>query len=82
MQMLQFKAAVQSDWFAQLSATGVTVVSYLPDNAYLVSGNAQQLQTLADSRRKPALRSGWANTKANTTFLLTRLLKQTNCIQQ
>ncbi len=52
MQMLQFKAEVQSDWYAQLSATGVTIVSYLPDNAYLVAGNTSQLQALAEFAAK------------------------------
>ncbi len=41
--LVQFAGPIQPAWYRQLAATGVRIVSYLPQNAYLVYGDAQAL---------------------------------------
>lgn len=41
--LIQFAGPVKPEWFQELLTTGVSVVSYLPNNAYLVYGDDRQL---------------------------------------
>src|SRR5439155_10177969 len=50
MHLVQFVGPVQPAWRDEVEATGVQIVAYIPENAYLVYGDAQsigQLQALA-----------------------------------
>ena len=52
MHLVQFVGPIKPEWRAALEQTGVRVVSYIPQNAYLVRGDATalgQLQTWADA---------------------------------
>ena len=51
--LVQFAGPVKPEWYRSLEKTGVTVVDYIPHNAYLVYGDAAALQkvsTLAASQ--------------------------------
>ncbi len=43
MHLVQFNGSVQPAWYDALTKTGVQIVTYIPDNAYLVYGDAQAL---------------------------------------
>ena len=51
--LLQFTGPIQPDWHAALRQTGVQILNYLPDNAYLVYGDAA---ALARAQSLPAVR--------------------------
>ncbi|MBX7219333.1 MAG: S8 family serine peptidase [Blastocatellia bacterium] len=44
MHLVQFAGPIQPEWLAALEKTGVQVVSYIPNNAYLVFGDAASLR--------------------------------------
>ena len=44
--LVQFSGPIQPEWYKQLESTGVQVVSYIPNNAYLVYGDATALSAL------------------------------------
>ena len=43
LQLIQFTGPIQPDWHAALRQSGVRILSYVPDNAYLVAGDAAAL---------------------------------------
>ncbi|MGH9799363.1 MAG: S8 family serine peptidase, partial [Blastocatellia bacterium] len=45
--LIQFAGPIKPDWYADLEATGVKIVNYIPSNAYLVYGEPRQLARLA-----------------------------------
>ena len=49
--LVQFAGAVKPEWHAQLQATGVRIVEYIPHNAYLVYGDATQLSRVISYAR-------------------------------
>ncbi|KFE72161.1 S8 family serine peptidase [Hyalangium minutum] len=44
--LVQFAGPIQPEWYQQLEATGARIVSYIPNNAYLVYGSAPSLNSL------------------------------------
>ncbi|MBS0660733.1 MAG: S8 family serine peptidase [Verrucomicrobia bacterium] len=44
--LIQFAGPVKPDWHAALGKAGVKVVCYIPENAYLVYGDAKSLQAM------------------------------------
>jgi hypothetical protein len=44
--LIQFAGPVKPEWMAALEQTGVKIVSYIPENTYLVSGNAKSLSQM------------------------------------
>ncbi len=52
--LVQFAGPIKPEWRAALEQTGATIVSYLPQNAYLIYGDAGALARL----------QGWAGTDA------------------
>jgi MYXO-CTERM domain-containing protein len=44
--LVQFAGPIQPEWYKGLEQTGVQVVSYIPNNAYLVYGDATTLRSL------------------------------------
>ncbi|MFN8003367.1 MAG: hypothetical protein U0X75_20385 [Acidobacteriota bacterium] len=44
--LVHFAAPIKPEWHAELLATGVQIVNYLPHNAYLVSGEVDSLENL------------------------------------
>ncbi len=53
MRLIQFVGPIRPEWYAALVQTGARVVTYIPNNAYLVYGSAKELravQTLAAQR--------------------------------
>ena len=42
-QLIQFTGPIQPEWYAALLQTGVRILHYVPENAYLVSGDAAAL---------------------------------------
>ncbi|MFN0088414.1 MAG: hypothetical protein ACKVX9_23690, partial [Blastocatellia bacterium] len=47
MWLVQFVGPVKPEWHAELEATGVRVVNYIPNNAYLVYGDSASVNKLA-----------------------------------
>ena len=43
LELIQFTGPIQPDWYAALRQAGVRILSYVPDNAYLVAGDAAAL---------------------------------------
>ncbi len=52
--LVQFAGPVKPEWHAALRDTGVEIVSYIPHNAYLVSGDAAALGRLQDFAKNSA----------------------------
>ena len=50
--LIQFTGPIQPEWHAALRQTGVQILNYLPDNAYLVYGDAA---ALARAQRLPVV---------------------------
>ena len=48
MRLIQFAGPIKSEWHNLLAATGARIVTYIPNNAYLVYGTAQQLQAVRE----------------------------------
>lgn len=46
--LVQFAGPVKPEWYQALEKTRVTIVDYIPHNAYLVYGDAAALQNIAD----------------------------------
>ncbi|WPB74180.1 S8 family serine peptidase [Archangium violaceum] len=44
--LVHFSGPVRAEWLAELEATGVKVVTYIPNNAYLVYGDGAALSSL------------------------------------
>ena len=44
--LLQFSGPVRQDWYAALEGTGARLVTYIPDNAYLVYADATALRRI------------------------------------
>ncbi|HLL56098.1 MAG TPA: S8 family serine peptidase, partial [Myxococcaceae bacterium] len=44
--LVQFVGPIQPEWYRALEATGVQVVTYIPNNAYLVYGDASTLSAM------------------------------------
>ena len=51
MHLLQFVGPVKPAWYEALAQTGVQVVNYIPENAYLVYGDAKALAQLQEMAR-------------------------------
>ena len=52
MRLIQFAGPIRAEWYQALVATGARIVTYIPNNAYLVYGNSgtlQAVQTLASN---------------------------------
>lgn len=45
--LVQFAGPIKPDWYTSLEATGVKIVNYIPNNAYLVYGDQRQLARLS-----------------------------------
>src|SRR5262249_18970323 len=46
--LVQFAASIKPEWYAALQNTGVKIVAYIPNNAYLVYGTPQNLARVHD----------------------------------
>jgi len=53
LELIQFTGPIQPDWYAALRQTGVRILSYVPDHAYLVAGDPA---ALARAQALPAVR--------------------------
>ena len=51
-QLIQFTGPIQPEWYTALLQTGVRILHYIPENAYLVSGDAA---ALARAQNLPAV---------------------------
>lgn len=49
--VVQFSAPIRSQWLDDLRAAGLRLVQYLPDNAYLVAGDARALEAVRGHAR-------------------------------
>src|ERR1044072_3236824 len=47
MRLVQFAEAVKPEWLEQLKATGAAIVAYVPNNTFLIRGDAGQLARVA-----------------------------------
>lgn len=52
--LVHFVGPIKPEWLAELEATGVKVVHYVPQNAYLVHGDAAQIAKLQNWSRTAA----------------------------
>lgn len=50
LRLVQFPGAIQPEWFAELKASGVQIVDYIANNAYLVYGDAAALAKVSANR--------------------------------
>ena len=48
MRLLQFVGPVQPEWHRHILETGAQIVSYIPDNSYLVFGGSESLNRIRD----------------------------------
>jgi subtilisin-like proprotein convertase family protein len=55
MRLIQFAGPIQPAWYEALVKTGVRVVTYIPNNAYLVYGSARNLQAMQSLTANPAV---------------------------
>ena len=46
MRLIQFKGPIRPEWYQALVSTGARVVTYIPNNAYLVYGSAERLHAV------------------------------------
>src|SRR5882724_11991072 len=46
MRLIQFKGPIQRQWYHALAKTGARIVTYIPNNAYLVYGSADRLRAV------------------------------------
>ena len=46
MRLIQFKGPIRREWYKALAKTDVRIVTYIPNNAYLVYGGADRLRTV------------------------------------
>jgi len=46
MHLVQFAAPVKPEWYRALADTGAQIITYIPNNAYLVYGHAKSLQAV------------------------------------
>lgn len=46
--LVQFAGPIKPEWLEELKQLGLRIVTYLPENAFLVYGNPQALKTLED----------------------------------
>ena len=44
--LIQFSGPIQASWPKQLADQGLQIINYIPDNAYLVYGDASSLRTM------------------------------------
>lgn len=51
MQLIQFAGPIKPEWYESMVNTGVEVVTYIPNNAYLVYGDSKSLKRLATFAR-------------------------------
>jgi hypothetical protein len=49
LRLVQFPGPIQEDWYAAMQASGLEVITYLPDYAYLVWGNGRMAAKLASA---------------------------------
>jgi hypothetical protein len=47
LRVVQFHGAVKNDWFARLKSAGAEIIGYVPDNAYVIRGDALALARVA-----------------------------------
>lgn len=47
LRLVQFADAIKAEWIAALKTTGAEIVAYIPHNAYLIRGDADQLARVA-----------------------------------
>jgi hypothetical protein len=52
--LVQFAGPVKPEWFDELIATGVEIVNYVSNNAYLVYGNDEAMNSLQSWRSRRA----------------------------
>ncbi len=55
MRLIQFAGPVRPEWYQALVATGVQVVTYIPQNTYLVYGNQGNLQAAQSLAADPTI---------------------------
>src|SRR5262249_37413172 len=56
MRLIQFKGPIRPEWYKALAKTDVRIVTYIPNNAYLVYGTAKTLNALRQmASRNPAV---------------------------
>ena len=55
--LVQFKGPIKDAWLEELRATGVTVVTYMAQNAYLVHASPTAVKALADFAETPEVRA-------------------------
>ena len=55
MHLIQFAGPIRPDWYNALVATGVRVVTYIPNNAYLVYGTARTVQAVQELAANKAI---------------------------
>jgi hypothetical protein len=46
LQLIQFSGPVRDEWMKEVTATGVQIVDYIPNNAYLVYGDSNSLNAM------------------------------------
>jgi subtilisin-like proprotein convertase family protein len=59
MHLIQFAGPIQHEWYDALAATGVRIVTYIPNNAYLVYGDSKTINSVRSLATRPYVQ--WDN---------------------
>ncbi|KFE66749.1 hypothetical protein DB31_8963 [Hyalangium minutum] len=76
--LVQFAGPIQPEWYQQLESTGVKVVTYIPNNAYLVYGDGAAMNSLAGHLRAKTGTIQWDGEYLNDYKLHRNVLTSTS----
>ena len=77
MRLIQFAGPIRPEWYQALQATGVRIVTYIPNNAYLVYGTPQTLQAMQQLASDSAI-AQWEGAYTAASRLDPAVTAQTN----
>ena len=72
MRLIQFKGPIRPEWYKALAKTDVRIVTYIPNNAYLVYGSAERLARSAAVGRQQSCGAMAGRVHCRLTALILR----------
>ena len=70
MRLIQFAGPIRSEWYQSLVATGARIVTYMPNNAYLVYSNSKSLNAVGKLLQIPQACNGMVSTQRRFVSIL------------
>ena len=80
MRLIQFAGPIRPEWYQALQATGVRIVTYIPNNAYLVYGTPQTLQAVQQLALTNSAIAQWEGAYTAAARLDPAVTAQTNAL--